>query len=144
MEAIYKFLQESNWENWSIASIKPEWITDHVTCEERSWSIDFKIGEDEMSRMSRTQCAAKEREGQQGRGRPRTSDGEKKRKREEECWHPLRRALRSIQKRGVNVTHFEIRWNLIQRTLIFTAPFSSLTSRERTFSSLNNHQLLTL
>lgn len=43
---------------------------DHVTYEERSRSIDFKIEEDEMSRMSRTQCAAREREGQRGRGRP--------------------------------------------------------------------------
>lgn len=70
-----------------------------------------------MSRMSRTQCApkrGKDNGAEDGRG-----DGT------EECWHPLRRASRSIQKRGVNVTHFEIRWNLIQRTLIFTALFSS-------------------
>ena len=62
---------------------------DHVTYEERSRSIDFKIEEDEMSRMSRTQCAAREREGQRGRGR---RGGGKEGRGEEECWHPLRRA----------------------------------------------------
>lgn len=55
-------------------------ITDHVTHEERSRSADFKISEDEMSRMSRNNVNGGERgrtsgEAEDGRGRGRIDSG---------------------------------------------------------------------